>query len=196
MEHKYGFYRIDNEYLKFLNSKDTEVFYKNETGYDKKPHLGIITQINDMEYCIPLTSAKPKHLNWANMSNHNLIIFEIVKRSDLQPNDVYKQIDSLDQYKRIIAVLEIKKMIPVNRDLYTYINFDHIQDLQYRNLLEKEYLFLKPYKDKIIEKALQLYNKQMQTNRIQMYGCDFKVCECAYQEYLLNTRCESTTEDS
>ena len=46
---KYGFYKVDKSYLEFLHSRDREVFYKNVNEYDKKPHLGIIARLGDME---------------------------------------------------------------------------------------------------------------------------------------------------
>jgi len=45
---KYEFYKIDKEYLKFLNSKDSEVFYKEDEAYNRKPHL--LNCCYDIEY--------------------------------------------------------------------------------------------------------------------------------------------------
>jgi hypothetical protein len=49
---KYGFYTIDIDYVKYLHSKDTEVFYSREMGYGKKPYLGLIANLNGFTYCI------------------------------------------------------------------------------------------------------------------------------------------------
>jgi len=32
---KYGFYKIDKDYLKFLHSRDGQVFYRDAKGYEK-----------------------------------------------------------------------------------------------------------------------------------------------------------------
>ena len=105
----YGFYNIEREYLRFLNSKDSQVFFEDTEEYERKPHLGIVVGINGMKYCIPLTSAKPGHLGWANVSKHNIVIYEKVDKSEIHRKDVWKKIGTTDTYKKIMAVLEIPK---------------------------------------------------------------------------------------
>ena len=79
---------IEREYLRFLNSKDSQVFFEDTEEYERKPHLGIVVGINGMKYCIPLTSAKPGHLGWANVSKHNIVIYEKVDKSEIHRKDV------------------------------------------------------------------------------------------------------------
>ena len=117
------------------------------------------------------------------MSKHNLIVYEIVKKSELCSNDIYKSISNTDTYKKILAVLEIRKMVPINDKLCTYIKFDDVQDSSYKNLLEKEYRFLKPHKQTILKKAAALYEKQKKTGIIESYYCNFEILENAYKEY-------------
>jgi hypothetical protein len=180
---KYGFYKIDKDYLKFLHSRDGQVFYRDTKGYEKKPHLGIITQIGDVRYCIPLTSAKSKHLRWANASKHNLIIYEMVTSSKIRKKDICKQIGDTEIYKRLLAVLEIGKMIPIKENLYTSIDFNDIQDSFYRSLIKSEYQFLMSHKQTILNKAIKLYNKQMETGIIETCYCNFEILEKACNEY-------------
>lgn len=183
---KFGFYRINRDYLKYLHSKDSQVFYEATKKYEKKPYLGIIVELGDMKYCIPLTSAKPRQLNWANISKHNLIIYENVYQSELHTNDVYKIIGTSNVYKKILSVLEMRKMIPINDNLCTYIEFDKVGNIPYQNLLEKEYRFLKPLKSVILKKVTALYNKQKSTGVIESCHCNFDTLEIAYHEYVQN----------
>lgn len=60
----FGFYTIDVDYLEFLNGKDSEVYYNASYKYAIKPYVGIIINISECKYFIPLTSAKPKHTKW------------------------------------------------------------------------------------------------------------------------------------
>lgn len=180
---KFGLYKIDRDYLRFLNSKDSQVFYEDTNEYEKKPHLGFLVELAGMKYCIPLTSAKPRQLNWANVSKHNLVIYEIVDESELHSKDVYKKIGCTNTYKKILAVLEIRKMIPVNDHLCTYINFKDVEDTSYKDLLDKEYRFLKPLKSTILKKAVTLYEKQKKTGIIELCYCNFSVLESAYEEF-------------
>jgi len=180
---RFGFYKIDKEYMKFLNSRDEQVFYRDVKGYEKKPHLGIIAKIGDVKYCIPLTSAKIKQLHWASISKHNLVIYEIMEESEISKGDIYKKNDTSGKYKKLLGVLEIRKMIPVKDGVYDYINFEKIKDSSYKNLLKKEYLFLQPHKQTILDKTIKLYNKQKRTGIIEPCYCNFEILEKACNEY-------------
>lgn len=179
----FGFYKININYIKYLHSQDSQVFYENEPNYSRKPYLGLIIKLGNYKYCIPLTSAKVRQLNWANVSEHNYIIYEIVKVAEIHTNDVYKRLGNTDNYKKLLSVLEIRKMIPVDDNLYEYIDFTKETDISYKDLLEKEYNFIKPLKDNILLKAEELYNKQISTNIIKSCYCTFKILEQAYIDY-------------
>ena len=180
---KLKFYKVDIDYIKYLNSMDSQVFYKDAANYERKPHLGLVTDIGGFKYCIPLTSAKQRHLKWGNISEHNYVIYEIVACSELKKNDVYKKHGNTDKYKKILAVLEIRKMIPLDEDLCHYINFSEVEDPQYRALLEKEYYFLKPHFENIVDKARKLYVNQKKTGIVKNYYCSFDILEQAYSSY-------------
>jgi len=180
---KYGFYTIDTEYLKYLYSKDTEVFYSEAKGYERKPYLGLLARLGKHLYCIPLTSAKQTHLNWKNITEHNYLIYENVFESELRDNDIFKQIDKTEIYKKLLAVLEIKKMIPVDETLCKFIKFTEVTDKDYLSLLQKEYRFLIPHKDSILDKAKTMYLKQKETGKVKYCYCSFSLLEDAYESY-------------
>ncbi len=181
----FGFYKVDINYIKHLHSIDSQVFYKNVSNYQRKPHLGLITKLGEYTYCIPLTSAKKRNLNWSNITEHNYIIYENVKSEELHKNDIYKKIGQADTYKKLLSILEIRKMIPIDEELCEYINFSCETDPSYKDLLEKEYFFLKPYRDDILKKAEVLYEKQMNTGIVKTCYCNFKLLEEAYNNYKL-----------
>ena len=179
----YGFYKIDINYLKYLHAIDDQVFYKEEKNYDRKPHLGMLVGINGFKYCIPLTSAKPRHLGWQNITEHNYIVYEIVNEDELHKDDVYKKYDKESNiYKKLLSVLEIRKMIPVNEQVIEKINFDYIEDQNYRNLLLKEYRFLSSYKKQILLKVQELYDKQKETSIVKSCYVTYNKIEKAYND--------------
>lgn len=181
---KLGFYRMDIQYIQHLYQFDQQVYFDTYASYARKPYLGILVGICDQQYCIPLTSAKPKHLSWSNVSDHNYIIFEFVKRSEIKPNDISKPIGDGETHKKILAVLEIGKMIPVDPSVYSYVDFSAESDTAYKDLLEKEYFFLKSRLDGIIKKATHLYTQQQTTRKISPCNCNFKALEMALLRYL------------
>ena len=177
----YGFYKINLDYLKYLHAVDDQVFYKEDKNYDRKPHLGLLVDIDKYTYCIPLTSAKPRHLGWQNITEHNYIIYEIVGANELHNGDIYKKYTQKENtFKKLLSVLEIRKMIPVNNQVAEKIIFDDIADVNYRNLLLKEYSFLSSHKKQILEKAQELYDKQKETGIVKNCYVTFSKVEKAY----------------
>lgn len=87
---------------------DSEVFYE-QVNYDTKPYVGIIIQNDIYDYFIPLTSAKEKHKNWSNVTKTNYIIYEMVKKKELPPPTNWIYVETQDNIKHILSVLEIKK---------------------------------------------------------------------------------------
>lgn len=94
----FGFYTIDTAYLEFLNSKDSEVYYNASYRNVLKPFVGIIIDIAEYKYFIPLTSAKEKHKKWKNICDEHFLIYEIVDEEIQISGDVYKVIQKVGRY--------------------------------------------------------------------------------------------------
>ena len=175
---KVQFVYIDIEYLKKLNEIESEIFYDaNNENYKEKPHLGILLNNEGREYVIPLTSAKEKHKTWDDVTSSWYRIYEVVRKSEIKENDVIVDIKNRDilnkiaieereNYKqRILAVLDIRKMFPVKRGVYTKIKFEistkaSQKENQRMALMMKEYSFILNISDKIEEKASKIYKNK------------------------------------
>ena len=107
----------------------------------------------------------------------------MVKGSKVRNKDICKQVGNTEVYKRILAVLEIGKMIPVKEDLCAPIKIDEIQDTFYQSLIRSEYRFLKARTKTILKKAINLYDKQKETGIIKPCYCNFEVLEKVCDEY-------------
>lgn len=194
---------IDIDYLKAMNEADSEIFYdENNKEYKFKPHLGMLINQEDREYVIPLTSAKEKHKKWADVSGEWYRIYEIIDitTTPVRKNDIIVDIKNQDLLKnipletrknykqRILSVLDIRKMFPVKKGVYTKIKFEissraSIADNQRMALMLKEYNFICNIKEKIEEKAEKIYVKQQKKNKILKYHCNYKKLEQASDEY-------------
>ncbi len=69
-----------------------------------------------------------------------------------------------DNVKHILSVIDIKKMIPIVDGLYSRVNInddnsDTDEIRKYKDLLNKEYVFILKIIDEIIDKANKLYDK-------------------------------------
>ncbi len=178
---RFGFYKVDVDYLKYLNEKDSEVYYNSSYAKDLKPFLGIIIAINLHKYFIPLTSAKEKHIKWKNSSDAHFLIYETIDKCVHIENAIVKPFSEKEQM-HILAVLDIKKMIPVPDGCYEAIDFNSL-DSRYRDLFRKEYAFCLKVKDKIISKSCNTYNKQLETSKILPMHCNYKKLEELCKNY-------------
>jgi protein AbiQ len=205
MEYKdFKFVYIDQSYLKLLHKVDSEIFYSEETDYTKKPYLGILLTENSKEYVIPLTSAKEKHKRWRDVTSSNYRIYEIidVRKNVVDDNDIIVDIENIDilknknilekdfpfYKKRILSVLEIKKMFPVSEKYYTNVDLTvpakMKQETDRRILMEKEFQFCKSIKKGILARATKIYKKQIETKVVLKFYCNYKLLEDTLENLL------------
>ena len=178
----FGFYLINEPYLKHLHDIDEEVRYDEYKNYERKPFVGILALIDSYTYFIPLTSAKPKHTSWNNVDKTYYLIYEVIDQKDKRPRDIVKPF-SETQYLKILAALDIKKMVPVPDGLYKRKDFNTETDLKYKALLQKEYSFCLKIKEGILERAKLIYSQQKETQKVFRFHCDFAKLEKACDEY-------------
>ena len=119
---KYGFYTINPDYLEYLNSKDSEVYYNSSYRKSIKPFVGLIVGIENYNYFIPITSAKEKHKKWKNVSDEHFLIYEVIDNDINIDGDIYKYYSD-NEKMHILSLLDIKKMIPVPVGEYEKIIF-------------------------------------------------------------------------
>ena len=177
---------IDQGYMRALYNACSEVFFS-PVNYDNKPYVGILISDAERKYAIPLTSAKPKHLSWANYSNGKMLVYETVSASNLARNDV-ATINPDGTAKHVLSALMINKMIPLKAGYYSVVNInpdplDSQDVLKYKQLLNKEYAFCVSNKDKIVKEANKIYSRQMATGTVFFGYCDFKKLEEACDNY-------------
>lgn len=189
LQNNLKFININQDYLKYLHSACSEVYFK-ASGYETKPYIGILVQENNCEYVIPLSSAKEKHKSWKNVDTDRFLIYETCTYSETLKNGIYVK-NSDDSYKHILSVMDLKKMIPIKNSLYSEVSLnplptDSDEEKKYKVLLNIEYSFCLKILNSIIHKASKLYEKQMSTGKIAKFCCDFKLLEQKCMEYKLS----------
>ena len=200
---KVQFVYIDIKYLEYLHEIEPEIYFdKNDPNYKLKPHLGILLNNDGREYVIPLTSGKDKHKDWADVTASWYRIYEViditedpVKSDDviveIKNQDILKKIDKdkrKDYRQRVLSVLDLRKMFPVDESVYQKVKFDisssmSRSDNQRTFLMIKEYNFLTEIADEIEKKATKIYDKQISKNKVLKYHCDYRKLEKAFDEY-------------
>lgn len=184
----FGFYTIDSDYLEYLSEIDQEVYFNSSYGYSTKPFVGIIVGIKQFKYFIPLTSAKEKHKIWKNVTDEHFLVYEIIDNDITFTGDIYKYFSDTKKM-HVLAVLDIKKMIPVPDGCYKKIEFNKLTDSRYKDLFEKEYAFCLSIKPKILKKVEKLYCRQKETGKVRRANCDFAKLEHAMKLWIQNNIC-------
>ena len=196
--------QVDLNYLQALHDVDSEVMYRRSADYAKKPFLGILVTNHDRKYVIPLTSAKEKHKSWADVHQSYYRIYEIIdmRTAVYDDKDIIVKVtntaalakkgvpaEDFDYYKkRILSILEIKKMIPVIDGVFSYVDLELTSDIpkdehDWRVLTYKEYAFCKNVQDGIRQKATKIYEKQIKTGKVLKFHCDYKKLESVADSY-------------
>lgn len=200
---KVQFVYVDVRYLEYLHDIEPEIFFdKKNEKYNLKPHLGILIQNKNTEYVIPLTSAKEKHKSWPDVTANWYRIYEIVniEKDKIGKHDILVEIknheilqklspeDTISARQRILSILDIRKMFPVDKRVYRKIDFkinskSDISIKQRTFLMIKEYNFLYERAKEIEKKATKIYEKQIRKQKVLPYHCDYKRLEKALENY-------------
>lgn len=117
------FYTINKEYIKYLSKYDSHVSYnKDEIGHTR-PYLGIVLEIENFNYFVPLYSYKEHYKKYKNNSSFFFIYdrkknpLAIIKFSAMIP---------IVKKSNVIEILEYKKKEKKYKDLisaeYRYVN--------------------------------------------------------------------------
>lgn len=159
-------YRINEVYAKYIYYQDEKVL-KAFNLKNKRPFIGIILKINEINYFAPLSSPKKKH--------------EKMKNS----------IDFIKINNGRNGVINLNNMIPIPREQYNEINIkEEIQkDKKYGIILKYQIKWCNENKEQIINNAKKLYN--LITNKkgnlsLTKRCCNFKFLETKLNQFILN----------
>lgn len=160
MEH-IKFYEINENYVNYLLIYEPQLFHNSQKGQaNKRKYIGIVFQINNMDYFAPLSSFKTKH---------------------------EKMKEGLDFIKvQNYAVINLNNMFPVPPNQRTYVDFNAIKDTKYKSLLLGEYRIIKSIESKIRKNAAILYRHKLEngnTTQLSKRCNDFALLESVYMKY-------------
>lgn len=161
-----GLYNIDIKYVRDLQRVDEHVMSVSpQIGKESRPFVGLVIICDNKQYCIPLSSPKPKHSQMKNTKDFSRII---------------------DKNGKIIGVLNFNNMLPVHERLISKIdinirNGDNKSDRAYKQLLKDQLYWCNDNIDTIVNKANKLYKIITETpdkmRDLTRRCCDFKKLE-------------------
>ena len=158
---KISFYEIEEQYIDYLSSYAPLLFHNAKPGQqNSRKYIGVVLDINDSSYYVPLSSFKQKHS---------------------------KMKDGLDFIKiKTYAVLNLNCMFPAPIETCHKIVFSQIKDLRYRSLLLAEYREIKRLREKIKKNAATLYRHKIangESTRLAKRCNDFSALEILASAY-------------
>ncbi|QIW15270.1 hypothetical protein A4G20_02410 [Pasteurellaceae bacterium RH1A] len=157
-------YHINGDYVNYLKSFDSHVQHNYDSERNQKPYVGIVLSVNGKHYFAPLTSPKEKHLK--------------IKNSD---PTTFKIKDNTKFYGSVL----LNNMIPVKTCHLIAFDISEIKDLNYKNLLNREYQIISKNETLIRAKANTLYNSVISKSNAYFckVSCDFQQLEIACDHY-------------
>ena len=151
--------KVDYKYCDYLRKYDNRVAY-NKDKKELRPFVGVLFEINDVEYFAPLTSPKPKHLRMKNT------------------------IDFLRIDGGKLGAINFNNMIPVTVDNYSLVDLNKkvnsVSERKYQKLLREKLDWLNENYTQIKNKSFKLYklyNDKRLSSNIMDRCCDFKLLE-------------------
>ena len=148
-------YKIDIGYNNFLRSYDSKVS-KNYDDKERRPYIGLLLSINNLDYFAPLSSPKAKHKKMSNMLD-------------------FEKIDN-GKY----GAINFNNMIPVKLDFAKPVVIKDEKDVKYKDLLKNQYIWINKNESKLIKKAgklLKYFKENRLNSKIKERCCDFKLLE-------------------
>lgn len=167
------FYHIRDEYITYLHSADSKV---PDNKHEKRPFIGIVFSVNEVDYYVPLSSPKPKHRTMKNSKD-----FRKIKSGEY-------------------GAINFNNMIPVVGEVLIEFNIQAEPDYKYRNLLQNQYRAVNSDSDNIQRVARELYDMcQLAEQQLKPFErviknrcCNFKVLEAYSITYLAESNVAAT----
>lgn len=170
-------YTLDVKYVRDLANADNRVMSVSPQQHkENRPFVGIIIIMKQHNYCIPMTSPKPKHNKMKN---------------DLDFSKI------LDSNNCLIGALNFNNMIPVSNDVIQKLDIrpsssDTPKERAYKELLNNQLDWCNDNIDNIIKKANKLYRLITQSPEksfnLTRRCCDFKKLEAVLERRLAKTQ--------
>ena len=168
-----NWYIVNKDYIAYLKKYDNRV---ENVDYNKslKPYLGIVLEINEFKYYVPISSPKKKHyqmkqdIDFIKIKNNKNEILGVLNLNNMVPI-LDTQIEKL-KYSKINEYRDFK----TNEEKENYIS-----------LLKIELKIINSISDKIRKNANKIYKIRLNNSysKISKRTCDFKLLEDKAKEY-------------
>ena len=174
---KLQWYVVNKRYIKYLQKYDNLVQNVNYGKNALKPYIGIILEVNNFDYYVPISSFKKKYYN----------------------KNEGKDLIKLKAGTKILGIINLNNMIPITYNQVEKLSFKNIENyrsfkneqekIKYINLLNYELNIINKRMTEILRKSRALYNEKIDNpdSPLSKRCCNFKLLEQKCLEYEKNT---------
>ncbi|KPD21246.1 type III toxin-antitoxin system ToxN/AbiQ family toxin [Idiomarina abyssalis] len=157
------FYIVNDDYIKHLKGADEKV----RENKGKRPYIGVIFEINKVEFLAPLTSYKAKH----------------DKIPDTYPL-IFKMYELGNETNKL-GMVQLNNMLPVLSSERELLDLSTL-DSKYRNLLNIQQQYLRKHREDLQKRAAKLYQIVLKGHAKGLINncCDFRELEAAMKSYV------------
>lgn len=172
-------YEISEEYIAYISAMEKYVFSAKEDNRNHtRKYLGIVHNIHGYHYYIPLSS--PKNTDYRIENGIRKIrgsIIPIIRITSQSPTGELE----------LKGTLKLSNMIPVPASELILYDLKHESDIFYQSLIQKEMLFIRKNKHKIIQNAKILYKQKKENDPAIRYlksTVDFSLLEQLHDKFV------------
>lgn len=174
-------YSVSDKYISFLQKYVSGV-YSNKEGARShtRKYLGAVYCIDGYNYYIPLSS--PKNSDYQILKGK-----KVIRRSIIPIMRIVEKLS--DETLELKGTLRISHMIPVPSSELILYDLDNETDLPYKNLVQKEVIFIRKNKGKIVKNAKLMYKQKITNDTTANYirtALDYKLLESKCDEFSKN----------
>jgi protein AbiQ len=154
-------YSVSDRYIAYLRQKNPNVYSnKEESRTHTRKYVGVVVKINGFNYYIPMSSPKKSDYQLAGSEN-------VIKKSIIPIIRIV--VKNADGRKKLIGTLRISHMLPVPESELELYDIENEQDLQYKDVVQSEQIFIRKNQSKIINNANVLYKQKINNDNSAGY---------------------------
>jgi protein AbiQ len=158
---KLQLYNVSDRYINYLRKTEKKVYSSKEGQRSHmRKYLGVVFEIQGYKYYIPLSS--PKESDYV----------EIAGRKEIRKSTltiIRITADSESGEKELKGTLRISNMIPVPDEELKLYDVEKEQDSLYKDLIQKEIIFIRKNKKKIMKNAELVYKQKKEGKSTASY---------------------------
>ena len=154
-------YSVSDEYITYLREKMPNVYSnKIENRTHTRKYVGVVIEISGYKYYIPMSS--PKDTDYQIAGENRVIKKSIVPI-------IRMVIKNTAGEKELKGTLRISHMIPVPESELELFDVDNESDVEYKDLVQNEIIFIRKNKEKIINNANLMYKQKINNDETAGY---------------------------